>query len=154
MTANLVIVESPAKAKTIKKYLGKDFEVLASYGHVRDLVPKEGAVDPQHDFRMQYQLIERNERHVNAIARALRKPTRSSESRSSLRENFRPWMNVDQGTMSDWPLAFTRTLRPAAALLSGRYTMRPRSMPALLNVRFAEELAEADTFSPISVYGT
>jgi len=73
MTANLVIVESPAKAKTIKKYLGKDFEVLASYGHVRDLVPKEGAVDPQHDFRMQYQLIERNERHVNAIARALRK---------------------------------------------------------------------------------
>ncbi|HZF26138.1 MAG TPA: DNA topoisomerase I [Steroidobacteraceae bacterium] len=73
MTANLVIVESPAKAKTIKKYLGKDFEVLASYGHVRDLVPKEGAVDPEHNFRMQYQLIERNERHVNAIARALRK---------------------------------------------------------------------------------
>jgi len=73
MTANLVIVESPAKAKTIKKYLGKDFEVLASYGHVRDLVPKEGAVDPPHNFRMQYQLIERNERHVDAIARALRK---------------------------------------------------------------------------------
>jgi DNA topoisomerase-1 len=73
MTANLVIVESPAKAKTIKKYLGRDFEVLASYGHVRDLVPKEGAVDPQHNFRMQYQLIERNERHVSAIARALRK---------------------------------------------------------------------------------
>ena len=46
MADNLVIVESPAKAKTIKKYLGKDFEVLASYGHVRDLVPKEGAVDP------------------------------------------------------------------------------------------------------------
>ncbi len=73
MTANLVIVESPAKAKTIKKYLGKDFEVLASYGHVRDLVPKEGAVDPEHDFRMRYQLIERNERHVQAIARALKK---------------------------------------------------------------------------------
>src|SRR5262245_27581148 len=73
MTANLVIVESPAKAKTIKKYLGKEYEVLASYGHVRDLVPKEGAVDPEHNFRMQYQLIERNERHVNAIARALRK---------------------------------------------------------------------------------
>jgi DNA topoisomerase-1 len=73
MSANIVIVESPAKAKTIKKYLGKDFEVLASYGHVRDLVPKEGAVDPEHDFRMQYQLIERNERHVQAIARALKK---------------------------------------------------------------------------------
>ena len=48
---NLVIVESPAKAKTIKKYLGKDFEVLASYGHVRDLVPKEGAVDPEAQLR-------------------------------------------------------------------------------------------------------
>ena len=59
MAENLVIVESPAKARTIKKYLGKDFEVLASYGHVRDLVPKEGAVDPDNNFAMQYRLIER-----------------------------------------------------------------------------------------------
>ena len=73
MADNLVIVESPAKARTIKKYLGKDFEVLASYGHVRDLVPKEGAVDPDDGFAMQYQLVERNERHVDAIAKALRK---------------------------------------------------------------------------------
>jgi len=69
---NLVIVESPAKAKTIKKYLGKDFEVLASYGHVRDLVPKEGAVDPADGFRMSYQVIDRNERHVQAIAKHLK----------------------------------------------------------------------------------
>ena len=73
MSANLVIVESPAKAKTIKKYLGKDFEVLASYGHVRDLVPKEGAVDPQHHFAMKYQVVERNQKHVDAISRALKK---------------------------------------------------------------------------------
>src|SRR5688572_2888524 len=73
MADNLVIVESPAKAKTIKKYLGKDFEVLASYGHVRDLVPKEGAVDPDKKFSMRYQPIERNEKHVEAIARALKK---------------------------------------------------------------------------------
>ncbi len=73
MADNLVIVESPAKAKTIKKYLGKDFEVLASYGHVRDLVPKEGAVDPERRFAMKYDVIERNEKHVDAIARALRK---------------------------------------------------------------------------------
>src|ERR1700689_4023460 len=73
MSENLVIVESPAKARTIKKYLGKDFEVLASYGHVRDLVPKEGAVDPEHDFAMQYQPVERNRKHVDAIARALKK---------------------------------------------------------------------------------
>jgi DNA topoisomerase I len=73
MPENLVIVESPAKAKTIKKYLGKDFEVLASYGHVRDLVPKEGAVDPEHAFAMQYRIIERNEKHVDAISKALKK---------------------------------------------------------------------------------
>jgi len=66
-------VESPAKAKTIKKYLGKDFEVLASYGHVRDLVPKEGAVDPANHFAMKYQVVERNQKHVDAISRALKK---------------------------------------------------------------------------------
>jgi len=70
MAKNLLIVESPAKAKTINKYLGKDFTVLASYGHVRDLVPKEGAVDPAHGFAMRYDLIEKNERHVDAIAKA------------------------------------------------------------------------------------
>ncbi|MEO7936153.1 MAG: DNA topoisomerase I [Dokdonella sp.] len=70
MAKNLLIVESPAKAKTINKYLGKDFQVLASYGHVRDLVPKEGAVDPDHDFAMNYDLIEKNEKHVDAIIKA------------------------------------------------------------------------------------
>jgi len=72
MSKNLVIVESPAKAKTIAKYLGKDFEVLASYGHVRDLVPKDGAVDVTRGFEMKYQLIEKNEKHVNAIIRAVK----------------------------------------------------------------------------------
>ncbi|MBJ7575756.1 DNA topoisomerase I [Luteimonas sp. MC1828] len=70
MAKHLLIVESPAKAKTINKYLGKDFTVLASYGHVRDLVPKEGAVDPADGFRMRYDLIEKNEKHVEAIAKA------------------------------------------------------------------------------------
>ncbi|MCC7199412.1 MAG: type I DNA topoisomerase [Gammaproteobacteria bacterium] len=67
---NLVIVESPAKAKTIKKYLGADFEVLASYGHVRDLVEKEGAVDPANNFAMKYQVIDKSKPKVDAIVRA------------------------------------------------------------------------------------
>ena len=77
MASNLVIVESPAKASTIKKYLGKDFEVLASYGHVRDLLPKEGAVDTEHDFHMKYEVIERNSKHVDAIAKAMGCPVES-----------------------------------------------------------------------------
>ncbi|MDO5504871.1 MAG: DNA topoisomerase I [Pseudoxanthomonas suwonensis] len=70
MAKNLLIVESPAKAKTINKYLGKDFQVLASYGHVRDLVPKEGAVDPERGFAMRYETIDKNAKHVEAIAKA------------------------------------------------------------------------------------
>jgi DNA topoisomerase-1 len=73
MSKKLVIVESPAKAKTIKKYLGKDFDVIASYGHVRDLLPKEGAVDTQHGFKMRYELIEKNAKHVTAIVSAMKK---------------------------------------------------------------------------------
>ncbi|MFA5241633.1 MAG: type I DNA topoisomerase [Sulfuricella sp.] len=72
MPSSLLIVESPSKAKTLKKYLGKDFEILASYGHVRDLVPKQGAVDTAHDFTMKYELIARNSKHVDAIAKAVK----------------------------------------------------------------------------------
>jgi len=73
MSNNLVIVESPAKCKTIEKYLGPDYKVLASYGHVRDLPSKDGAVNTEKNFEMSYELIERNEKHVKAIIRALKK---------------------------------------------------------------------------------
>ena len=70
MAKNLLIVESPAKAKTLKKYLGHNFEVLASYGHVRDLIPKNGAVDTNNNYAMNYETIARNAKHVDAIAKA------------------------------------------------------------------------------------
>ena len=70
--SKLLIVESPSKAKTLKKYLGGDFEVLASFGHVRDLIPKNGAVDTEHQFAMKYEIIERNSKHVDAIAKAVK----------------------------------------------------------------------------------
>ena len=72
MPYSLLIVESPSKAKTLKKYLGAGYEVLASYGHVRDLVPKTGAVDPENSFAMKYQLVERNSKHVDALTKSVK----------------------------------------------------------------------------------
>ncbi|WP_316014422.1 type I DNA topoisomerase [Roseobacter sp. HKCCA0434] len=68
----VVVVESPAKAKTINKYLGNDFTVLASYGHVRDLPPKDGSVDPDDNFAMTWEVATASQKHVKAIADALK----------------------------------------------------------------------------------
>src|ERR1700730_12006268 len=69
---NLVIVESPAKAKTINKYLGPGYEVLASYGHVRDLPPKDGSVSPDQDFHMIWQIDPKAQKRLSEIARAMK----------------------------------------------------------------------------------
>ncbi|MGA0598801.1 type I DNA topoisomerase [Enterovirga sp. CN4-39] len=68
----VVVVESPAKAKTINKYLGPGYEVLASFGHIRDLPPKDGSVDPDHDFRMIWEVESRGAKRVAEIAKAVR----------------------------------------------------------------------------------
>ncbi|AMQ28994.1 TPA: type I DNA topoisomerase [Legionella pneumophila] len=73
MSKHLVIVESPAKAKTIQKYLGNDYDVLASYGHVRDLPARKGSVNPEKHFSMTYVPIEKNARHIDTIAKTLKK---------------------------------------------------------------------------------
>jgi DNA topoisomerase-1 len=70
--ANVVIVESPAKAKTINKYLGPDYTVIASYGHIRDLPPKDGSVRPDEDFAMDWEMSERSSRPLDAITRAVK----------------------------------------------------------------------------------
>jgi DNA topoisomerase I len=69
---NIVIVESPAKAKTINKYLGPSYEVIASYGHVRDLVNKDGSVQPENDFTMKWELGERAEKNVRDIKKLVK----------------------------------------------------------------------------------
>src|SRR6478609_7063737 len=68
----ILVVESPAKAKTINKYLGKDYEVLASFGHIRDLPAKDGSVDPEDDFKMIWALDDRGGKRLNDIARAVK----------------------------------------------------------------------------------
>ena len=68
---NLVIVESPAKAKTIEKYLGKDYKVLASFGHIRDLPSKNGSVDPENDFEMTWSVDTQSKKRIKDIETAL-----------------------------------------------------------------------------------
>jgi len=68
----IVVVESPAKAKTINRYLGSGYEVLASFGHVRDLPAKDGSVDPEHNFRMIWEVDDKSQKRLNDIARALK----------------------------------------------------------------------------------
>ncbi|MCB2127044.1 MAG: type I DNA topoisomerase, partial [Rhodobacteraceae bacterium] len=68
----VVVVESPAKAKTINKYLGSDYTVLASYGHVRDLPAKDGSVVPDDGFAMTWEVAPESRKHVRAIAEALK----------------------------------------------------------------------------------
>src|SRR5215472_16302603 len=68
----IVVVESPAKAKTINAYLGRGYDVLASFGHVRDLPPKDGSVDPDHNFRMIWEIDPKSQKHMNSIANAVK----------------------------------------------------------------------------------
>src|ERR1041384_2378972 len=68
----IVVGESPAKAKTINKYLGPGYEVLASFGHVRDLPAKDGSVDPEHDFKMLWEVDDKSQKRLNDIARAVK----------------------------------------------------------------------------------
>src|SRR5438552_11873656 len=69
---NVLVVESPAKARTLNKYLGSNYRVLASFGHVRDLPSKDGSVRPDEDFTMSWEVDARAQKHVKDIADALK----------------------------------------------------------------------------------
>ncbi len=104
----VVVVESPAKAKTINRYLGDGYTVLASYGHVRDLPAKDGSVDPEHDFEMKWEISPDSRKHVKAIADALRQdnelilatdPDREGEAISwHLEETLKKRKAIGKGT--------------------------------------------------------
>ena len=70
MAKNLVIVESPAKTKTIKKYLGNDFEILASFGHVREIPSKATSIDIEDNFKIKFTTSDRSKKHLDAIKKA------------------------------------------------------------------------------------
>jgi len=105
----VVVVESPAKAKTINKYLGSDYTVLASYGHVRDLPPKDGSVDPDNDFDMLWEIGSDSKKHVKAIADALKNdnalilatdPDREGEAISAPRFGLPRWLQIIAGSVA------------------------------------------------------
>ena len=70
---NIVVVESPAKAKTINQYLGNDYKVLASYGHIRDLTNKKGSVIPDDNFLMKYEVQDDKKKQISAISKSITK---------------------------------------------------------------------------------
>ncbi|MCB2060234.1 MAG: DNA topoisomerase I, partial [Novosphingobium sp.] len=90
----LVIVESPAKAKTIEKYLGSDYKVLASYGHVRDLPPKDGSVRPDEGFAMDWELYGDKQKQIRAIADAAKDADRLILATDPDREGEANWWHV------------------------------------------------------------
>ena len=120
----VVVVESPAKAKTIKNYLGKDYTVLASFGHVRDLAEKEGSVDPDHNFAMKWEVPPDSTGHIKAIADALERdtalilatdPDREGEAISwHLEEALRARKAIREGTKVD-RIAFNSVTRRGLA---------------------------------------
>ncbi len=120
----VVVVESPAKAKTIKSYLGEDYTVLASFGHVRDLAEKEGSVDPDHDFAMKWEVPAGSRGHIKAIADALQDdkalilatdPDREGEAISwHLEEALRARKAIGEGTKVD-RIAFNSVTRRGLA---------------------------------------
>ena len=94
MSKNLVLVESPAKGKTIEKYLGTDFKVLATYGHVRDLVSKTGAVIPDQGFEMNYEISEDSKKQLTRITKAVEQASARTPAMRAIRRPHTPELDA------------------------------------------------------------
>ena len=123
----VVVVESPAKAKTINKYLGSNYTVLASYGHVRDLPAKDGSVDPDKDFNMKWEIGTDSKKHVKAIADALKEdnelilatdPDREGEAISwHLEETLRNKRVINSDTQVSRAVSYTHLTLPTKRIV-------------------------------------
>ena len=113
----VVVVESPAKAKTINKYLGPDYTVLASYGHVRDLPAKDGSVNPDAGFDMTWEVAADSKKHVRAIAEAL--ATRLARDLLPVYDNLRRALDAASDDTREQAAAPKSRIAPAAALTKG-----------------------------------
>ena len=154
----VVVVESPAKAKTIKNYLGKDYTVLASFGHVRDLAEKEGSVDPDHNFAMKWEVPSDSKGHIKAIADALKKdpalilatdPDREGEAISwHLEEALRARKAIREGTKVD-RIAFNSVTRRGLAEAMENPRKVDRNLVEAYLARRALDYLVGYTLSPV-----
>jgi len=125
MAHNLVIVESPAKAKTIERFLGPDYTVMASFGHVRALPSKQGSVDIANDFEPRYQVLPESKKHIDAIRKALKgadslllatDPDREGERSPGTCWRLWGWTRNRRSRCSGW--FFTRSPKMPSSMLS------------------------------------
>ena len=157
---DVLVVESPAKAKTINKYLGPDYTVLATYGHVRDLPPKDGSVRPDEDFAMDWEVDGQRQKRLDAIAKALQAaPTSSILATDPDREGEAISWHVQRGAEAQarrWKAstssASSSTRSPSSAVLDADRRIRATSTSELVDAYLARRALDylvGFTLSPV-----
>src|SRR4051794_12806607 len=133
----LVVVESPAKAKTINKYLGSDYEVLASYGHVRDLPAKDGSVRPDEDFAMSWEVDAKSGKRLSDIVKAVKDADRiilaTDPDREARRSPGTSWKCSAPARLS----AASRSSASSSMRSRARRCSRPCAIPGSSTTRWS-----------------
>jgi DNA topoisomerase-1 len=136
--SSVVVVESPAKAKTINKYLGRDYRVLASYGHVRDLPAKDGSVDPNDDFAMVWEVDPKAQKHLNEIANAVKGATRLILATDPDREGEAISWHVLEALKQKRALGKTEVQRVVFNAVTKSAVLEAMSHPRAINVELVD----------------